>query len=175
MPQPVRCEIAEALGDHAHDRRRTVDGGNHEDVVPGPDPPVGAQVAIERPHLGGGAIPRRPALDGDLEALVERAGGEVVLVNVLAGRDRHRGKADDLAVAAHRLADGARADRDLVPGGDAGGERDPPGVGLDAGPGGEAQLGDHHVILGMQLQRTRHAVSPSSPAGRRRRIFARSR
>jgi hypothetical protein len=152
----VAADVAESLADHPHHGRRAVDGRDHEDVVAGADPAVGAHVAVEGRDLGG-AIAGRQALDGDLEALVELAGLEVVAMDVLAGCDRRGGKPDDLSVAMHRLAGGARADRDLVAGGDVGGERDRPGAAVDRRAGGELLLGDHHIVVGMQADRGGHA------------------
>ena len=104
---------AEVIGDGARHGGRAVHAGEDADVVAGGDAAVGAHDALEgcrlRRRLRSGA--RRRAIGVVARELGHR---QVVRVHVLAGLDVARGDADDLVVAAHRLAGGDRAHRHLV-------------------------------------------------------------
>jgi hypothetical protein len=79
-------------------------------------------------------------------------------MDVLARRDCRGCKADDLAVAADRLADRDRPDRNLVAG------RNPfdRGHTFHDGAGRQARARDHHAIIGMKSNDRcwRHEISP---------------
>ena len=95
---------AEVVGDRPRHRRRAVDRGQDADVVARRDPAVGADDAVEGRALDGvvgrlGAARRRVVARESREL-------EVVRVDVLPRRDRLLGAADDLVVAAHRIAGG---------------------------------------------------------------------
>ena len=83
--------------------------------------------------------------------------GEVVDVDVGAGRDRRRRRADRLAVLAHRRARGDRATRELVPERDVGGELDlgrrRGGADADARAGGEVAQRHRDVVGGIEHDR----------------------
>ncbi len=137
--------LLEDIGDHAGDMRAAVHRGEDADVVAGRHPPVGAADAVE----GRGQIEIRRRRDIDAEGIVlgEIAHAAVLGMDMLARRDRRGRKADDLAIAADRLADRNRPDRNLVAG------RNP----LDRGDaighhhaGRQARARDQHAIIGMQ-------------------------
>ena len=92
----------EHVGDHARDMRAAVHRGEDADVVARRDPAVRAADALE----GRGQIEIRHRLDVDAIGIVlgEIAHAAVMGVHVLARRNRRGGEADDLAVAADRLA-----------------------------------------------------------------------
>ena len=106
--------LLEHVGDHARDMRAAIHRGEDADIVARRDAAVGAADALE----GRGQIEIRRRLDVDAVGIVlgEIAHAAILGVDVLARRDRHRRKADDLAVAADRLAHRDRLDRDLVAG-----------------------------------------------------------
>jgi hypothetical protein len=136
-------------------RRRAVDRRQQGDVVARSHPAVGPAVAHEGPALG-----LRHQLDGAVVlgervvqlqlALVDL---DVVGVDVVAGRDRLRGEADDLPVATDGVALGDGADRDLVAGRDHLADGDLAIPGLEAGPRQERHLGDDDVVPFVELDR----------------------
>ena len=136
---------AEVVGDGAGHRRRAVHRGQDADVVAGGDAAVGADDAVEgrrRVDVGGGlGAARRRVVAGEAREL------EVVRVHVLARRDRDLGAADDLVVAAHRLAGRDRAGRDLVPRRDQADDGDP--FALDPRAADELLAGDDDVVVRM--------------------------
>jgi hypothetical protein len=71
---------------------------------------------------------------------------EVVRMHVLAGRDRLACEADDLVVAAHRLALGDGAHRDLVAGRDQAARRHA----LDRRAADQLAARDHDIVGGME-------------------------
>ena len=102
------------LGDEFGDARRAVHRGEHADIV------ARAGLAV-RPHIAleGGAQLRRQqlvVLGGLGEAVVAReiVQRDVLHMHPVARRDRLRGKADDLAVFAHRLVLRDGRDRHFV-------------------------------------------------------------
>src|SRR2546430_16018448 len=78
---------------------------------------------------------------------LERADPEVVRVDVVARLDVLRGKADDLAVAAHRSGRAHASPRDLVAGLDVPPHLDPAGAVLEARAPGELLLRGRDVVL----------------------------
>ena len=114
--------LLEDVGDEARDMGAAIHRGEDADVVAGSDAAVGTADAVE----GRRQIEIRHRLDVDAIGivLVEIAHAAVLRVHVLAGRDRLRRKADDLAVADDRLARRDRLDRDLVARGNALGRGD---------------------------------------------------
>ena len=137
--------LLEDVGDHARDMRAAIHRGEDADIVAGRDPSVGAADALE----GRGQIEIRRRRDVDAEGIVlgEIAHAAILGVDVLARRDWNGRKADDLAVAPHRLAGRDGADRDLVA------RRNP----LDCGDAvrhhhacRQARARNQHAIIGMQ-------------------------
>ena len=137
--------LLEDIRDHAGDMRAAIHRGEDADIVAGRHPAVGTADAVE----GRGQIEIRRRRDVDAEGIVlgEIAHAAILGVDVLARRDRRGRKADDLAVAADRLADRDGADRNLVA------RRNP----LDRGDalghhhaGRQARARDQHAIIGMQ-------------------------
>ena len=137
--------LLEHVGDDAGDMGAAIHRGEDADIVARRHPAVGAANALE----GRGQIEIRHRLDVDAVGIVlgEIAHAAVLRVDVLARRNRHRRKADDLAVAAYRLAHGDRLDRDLVAG------RNP----LDRGDAvghhharRQARARDQHAVVRMQ-------------------------
>ena len=137
--------LLEDVGDQARDMRAAVHRGEDADIVARRHAAVGTADAVE----GRGQIEVRHRLDVDAVGIVlgEIAHAAVLGVHVLARRDRNGGKADDLAVAADRLADRDRLDRHLVA------RRNP----LDRGDAvghhharRQARARDQHAIVGMQ-------------------------
>ena len=137
--------LLEHVGDDAGDMGAAIHRGEDADIVARRHAAVGAANALE----GRGQIEIRHRLDVDAIGIVlgEIAHAAVLGVHVLARRNRHGGKADDLAVAAHRLAHGDRLDRDLVAG------RNP----LDRGDAvghhharRQARARDQHAVVRMQ-------------------------
>jgi hypothetical protein len=106
--------LLEDIGDHAGDMGAAVHRGEDADIVAGRHPPVGAADAIE--SRGQIEIRCRRNVDAEGVILGEIAHAAILRMHVLAGRDRGRRKADDLAVTADRLADRDGADRDFVAG-----------------------------------------------------------
>ena len=104
--------LLEDIGDETRDVGTAIHRGEDADIVAGRDPSVRAADAVE----SRGQIEIRHRLDVDAERIVfgEIAHAAILGVDVLAGRDRRSGKADDLTVAPDRLADRDDADRDLV-------------------------------------------------------------
>ena len=151
----------EIVGDDVGDMRRAVHAGQDADVVARRHPPVGPHDALEgrrRIEIGG-----RPHVLAIGVVLGEIAHAAVVHMHVLARRDRGEGEADDLAVAADRLAGRVRAHRDLVPGRDAHRGRDTLGHRRAGQQGG---AGDHHAVVGMQADHggRGHGLSPVGQA-----------
>ncbi len=137
--------LLEDVGDDAGDMGAAIHRGEDADIVARRDAAVRAADALE----GRGQIEVRRRLDVDAIGIVlgEIAHAAVLRVHVLARRDRHRRKADDLAIAPDRLAHGDRLDRDLVAGGNA----------LDRGDAvghhrarRQARARDQHAVVGMQ-------------------------
>ena len=94
--------LLEDVGDHARDMRAAIHRGEDADIVAGRDPPVGTDNALE----GRGQIEIRRRRDIDAERIVlgEIAHAAILGMDMLARRDGHGRKADDLAVAPDRLA-----------------------------------------------------------------------
>ena len=137
--------LLEDVGDHAGDMGAAIHRGEDADVVAGRDAAIGTADAFE----GRGQIEIRRRRDVDAESIIlgEIAHAAILGMDMLARRDRHRRKADDLAVAADRLAHRDRPDRHLVAG------RNP----LDRGDAvghhharRQAGARDQHAIIGMQ-------------------------
>ena len=137
--------LLEHVGDDAGDMRAAIHRGEDADIVAGRDAAVGTANALE----GRGQIEIRRRRDVDAVSIVlgEIAHAAILGVDVLARRDRNRRKADDLAVAPHRLADRDRLDRHLVAGGNP----------LDRGDavghhhaGRQARACNQHAIIGVQ-------------------------
>ena len=137
--------LLEDVGDDARDMRAAVHRGEDADIVAGGDAAVGTADAVE----GRGQIEIRRRRDVDAEGVVfgEIAHAAILGVDMLARRDRRGRKADDLAVAADRLAHRDRPDRHLVARGNP----------LDRGhavghhhAGRQAGACDQHAIIGMQ-------------------------
>ncbi len=137
--------LLEDIGDEARDMRAAIHRGEDADIVAGGDAAVGAADAVEE----GGQIVVRQRLDVDAIGivLVEIAHAAVLGVHVLAGRDGLRRKADDLAVAADRLARRDRLDRDLVARRNAFARGD---TLRHDHAGRQARARDQHAVVGMQ-------------------------
>ena len=88
----------------ARDGRRAVHGGQHADVVACSHAAVRAHDAHERGGFGPGVRGPRVRAGHPRGVTVEAAHRQVVYVHVRAAADRLRSEADDLAVAADRLA-----------------------------------------------------------------------
>ena len=99
--------LLEDVGDEAGDMRAAIHRGEDADIVAGRDPAVGTADAVE----GRRQIEIRHRLDVDAEGIIlgEIAHAAILGMHVLARRNRRGRKADDLAVAADRLADRDRA------------------------------------------------------------------
>jgi len=136
---------AEHVGHHAGDMGGAVHAGQDADIVASCDFPVWSADTLER--CGGVEERRRLRIGAVSVILCEIAHLAVVHMYVLAGRDRGGGKADDLAVAAHRLMLGDGAHRGLVAGRNSLGGRD---VVAEQGAGQQRHAGNHHVVVGMQ-------------------------
>ncbi len=153
----------EVVGDRAGGRGRAVHAGQDADVVARGDTAVGALDAHE-----GGFAPGGLGLHVGAEGVVARevapavAHAEVVRVHVLAGRDRLAGEADDLVVAAHRLAGGDGARGDLV----ARGDQPPDGDVLDLGAAHELGARDQDVVLRMESDEGSHGMRARDGARR---------
>ena len=93
---------AEHIGDQPGDMRRAVHRRQDADVVARRHAAVRSADAVERRRRVG--VVGRLRIDAVGVVLGEVAHLAVLHVHVLAGRDRARGEADDLAIAAHRLA-----------------------------------------------------------------------
>ena len=159
--------LLEHVGDDAGDMGAAIHRGEDADIVARRDAPVTAADALE----GRGQIEIRHRLDVDTIGIVlgEIAHAAVLRVHMLARRNRHGGKADDLAVAAHRLAHGDRLDRHLVTGRDPLDGRDPIG---DDHAGRQARARDQHAVVGMQANDgcRGHVGTSSGLASSERRI-----
>ena len=105
--------VLEVLGDHARDGRRAVHARQDADVVARGDTSIGALDA----HEGRRRLDVLRELDTGAEGVIalKVAHGDVMHVDVVAGRDRLRGEADDLVIAMHRFALRHGAHGDLVP------------------------------------------------------------
>ena len=112
----------ERVGDQPRDMGAAIHAGQDADVVARRRPPVGAADALEARRLVGHR--RRVRIAAERVVARERPHAEIMHMDVLAGRDRRGREADDLAVAAHRLARLVRPHRNLVPGRDAGAGHD---------------------------------------------------
>ena len=97
-------------------RRGAVDAGNDGDVIARSHAAPRPKEPLERPHLFLGIVLYRPDLSPDFIAAGEIAHGQVVCMNKLAGRDGLAGKANHLAILAHRRVLGQGAHGDLVAG-----------------------------------------------------------
>jgi len=138
--------LLEDIRDHARDMRAAIHRGENADIVAGRHAPVGTADAVEgRRQI---EIRRRRNVDAEGIVFCEIAHAAILGVDMLARRDRRGRKADDLAVAADRLADRDGAGRDLVARGNA----------LDRGHA----VGHHHA--GGRLER---AISTPSSGCRR--------
>ncbi len=106
--------LLEDVGDEASYMGAAIHRGEDADVIARRDPAVGTADAVE----GRGQIEIRHRLDVDAVGIVlgEIAHAAILRVDMLARRNRRGGKADDLAIAADRLAERYRLDRDLVAG-----------------------------------------------------------
>ena len=137
--------LLEDIGDEACDMRAAIHRGEDADIVARRHAAIGAADAIE----GRRQIEVRHRLDVDAIGIVlgEIAHAAVLRVDMLARRNRRGGEADDLAVAADRLAQRDRLDRDLVAGGNALGRGDAIG---DDEPGRQARARDQHAVVRMQ-------------------------
>ena len=137
--------LLEDIGDEAGDMGAAIHRGEDADIVAGGDAAVGTADAVE--ERGQIEVRRRLDVDAIGIVLVEIAHAAVLRVHVLAGRDRLRRKADDLAVAADRLASRDRLDRDLVARRNAFRRGD--ALGHDHA-GRQARARDQHAVVGMQ-------------------------
>ena len=135
----------------ARHARRTVNAGKHADVVARAGLAVGAPVAFE----GGACLERQQRLLlrilGKGIVAIELAEGAVVGVDVAAGRNRLRRKADDLTELQNRRALLDQSRRHLVPARHAGGRRNA----LRAGALGNLVDRNDHVVARMQAQSSR--------------------
>ena len=149
--------LLEDIRNHAGDMRAAIHRGEDADIIARRDATVGTADAVK----GRRQIEIRHRLYVDAERIVfcEVTHAAVLGVDVLARRNRRGGKADDLAVAPDRLADGDRPDRDLVPGRNA----------LDGGDAvghhharRQARARDQHAVIRMQADDGcwGHGVSP---------------
>ena len=150
------CHPGKMVGNRACRRSRTIDARQDADVVARGYAAVFALDAHETGLFFGwlGLHVVTKSVVARKVALV-RAHVEVVRVNMLAGGNRFAGKADDLVVAAHRLAgrDGVRGDlvasRDQTLDDDTLGRR----------TADELRAGDEHIVLGMEADKRDHVVT----------------
>src|SRR5262249_11676101 len=126
-----------------------VDGTDDGNVVAGAEPPVAAVVAPKGARLG--RRPRRWAVAAKGVVALEGVGGNVVDVDVGAGRDVLAGEADDLAVLADRLAHPNGAKGELVSQADAARQLEGAAVELDFQPFGQVPGGDGGVVVGAEM------------------------
>ena len=173
--------LLEHVGHHARDMGAAVHRGQDADVVAGSDTSVGTLDALECR----GQIEVRRRLDVHAPGIIlgELAHADILHVDVLARRDRLRGKADDLAIALDRFADGDGFHRHLMA---CGNTLDGDDALRDLDAGQQARARDQHAIVGMQTDhRCRgHGMSPSrssspmrgrGPAQRSQKIISFSR
>jgi hypothetical protein len=142
--------------------RRAVHAGEDADVVARGDAAVGPADAEE----AGLALGRLgPGVRAEGVVARERAAlgahAQVVRVHVLARRDRLGGEADDLVVAAHRLAHGNGAGGDLVAGWDQAAHRNV----LDGGAADQLGARDQHVVVRMESDEGGHGAFRQSVRG----------
>ena len=162
----------EMVGDAPGRGRRTVHRGGDGDIVAGPDRAVLAAIAHEavasglRHHLGRAKIGREFVGRGRVSEL------GILGVDMVAGRDVHRGIADHLRIFAHGLALGDRADghlvalRDHARGGDAldvVASLDGPCEGDDVVGGVEPDEVEHKGCFQVNGRRARSPEKPSRP------------
>ena len=157
--------LLEDIGDDAGDMGAAIHRGEDADIVAGRDAAVGTADALEgRRQI---EIRRRRDVDAIGIVLGEIAHAAVLRMHMLARRNRNRRKADDLAVAADRLAHGDRLDRDLVARGNALDRSDAVG---HHHARRQARARDQHAVVRMQANDgcRGHGVSPveCSPAPR---------
>ncbi len=159
---------AELIGDRTRHRCRAVDARDDRDVVARRDAAVVAHDAHEgrrridhcgRLYVGAERVVARCAAD---VGTVLAADSHVVQMDVLAGANVARRKADDLVVAAHRRAGRNRARRELVA------RRDQTDHShafvLDQRARHELTARDDDVIGGVQSQYERHFLQHSFPS-----------
>ena len=111
----------EMRGDHPAGGGRAVHRRQDADVVAGADLAIGAAEALEGRALGLRQHRGRLGVGAEGVVALEIAHGAVLDMDVLAGADRLGGEADDLVVAADRLARRDRPGRHLVAGRDVAG------------------------------------------------------
>ena len=148
---------AEAVGDGARHRGRTVHRGQDADVVARGHAAVAAHNAHEARglrHQDGGAGVQRGNLGG---VAFEVGHAQVVHMHVLAPAYGLRGKTDDLAVATHRRTGLHIAHRHFV----AGRNQAADGQAFfgQHRAGDQLLAGDDHIVIGMQTDGNRRAGS----------------
>ncbi len=145
--------VPEVIGDSARDGRRAVDRRQDADVVARRDAAVGTDDAHEsRRRID---VLRGFRIDAERVIAIERTHLQVVEMDVLAGGNVATREADDLVVAAHRLALADRVRGDLVAGRDESADRDL--LVEQLGAAHELRAGDDDVVGGMQPDRQRGA------------------
>ena len=142
--------VAKSIGDVARRARRAVHCADHGHVIPGSDPAIRPQVAGKRPRR---TLRHRRLLGREGVVAVEQVGLDVVNVHPRPGRNRFRGKPDDLAVLAHRLPLGDVGQRDLVPERDRLADLDLATADAEDEPPGDRPGGDRHVIVAPEQDR----------------------
>lgn len=156
--------VREGVGDAARHSGRTVHAGQDADVVARADSTVRANDAVERRAR---QRRRRTQVGPDLGLAPVLGHGQVVDVDMIAGRDGGPGAADDLAIATHQTALLHRMAGDLVPGVDVGARRRVQAIRCVAG--GDVVQGDGDVVGGVQDQDARHGFTPRPGARPRQR------
>ena len=150
---PLKVRSAEPVRHVARDTGRAVHAGNHRDVIAGAGLATRAGVTLKLPHLRGGMISHRAHIRAEGVVAAERAQLHVVRVDVLAGGDALRGKANGLAVFDHPFAGRNLRHRQLVSGRDALGAREAERARLQLHPRFERAFYHDDVVGGMEPQR----------------------
>ncbi|MNH25434.1 hypothetical protein D3C79_854280 [compost metagenome] len=128
------------VGDRPGHGGRAVHRGKDTHIVARGDPAIGPHDAHEGVIVG---RLHTPGIDAKGVVASKVAHGQVVHVHMLARCDGLAGEADDLAIAAQRLADSQVARSDLVPGGDGLANGD---AFVQQQPFGQCLAGNQHVI-----------------------------
>ena len=139
------------LGHEARHRSGAVHRGQDREIVAGAGLAAGAPEALEGRLLGGRQERLGHRAFGELVVALEiRPHGEVVLVHPIAGRDRLRGEADDLAELQHRRPGRDPDGRHLVALRDPGARREA----LARRLAGFEHVDRHHdIVLRLQAER----------------------
>ena len=132
---------------------RAIDRGQYTDVVARGHPAVAALVAHEAGFAAGWLgleVYANRVVTGKVAFAL--ADPQVLGVHMLASRYGLAGKADDLVIATHRLAQGNGTRGDFVPGR----YQAPGGDAFNRGAAHQLASGNHHIIRGVQAYKWVH-------------------